>query len=261
MLLTVDIGNTNIVLGVYDGDTLLCSGRLHTATEDTELDYLMKLRAFFEANGVGDTIDGAIIASVVPVLVRVFRRCINTLCGTEPLIVGPGIKTGINIKIDNPAELGADLLVADVAVAAKYKLPAAIFDFGTATTASVLSADASHLGGIIACGAKTGLKAITESAAQLPDIGFKAPSHLIATNTPDALRGGSLIGSAAMMEGLVSRFEKELGDALTVVVTGGVGRAVARVSTLKVIYDENLILDGLKLLYDKNTLLPQKQLI
>ncbi len=251
MLLTVDIGNTNIVLGVFDGDTLLCSGRLHTATDDTELDYLMKLRAFLDANKVKN-IDGAIIASVVPVLVRVFRRCINMLCGTEPLIVGPGIKTGINIKIDNPAELGADLLVADVAVAAKYKLPAAIFDFGTATTASVLSADASHLGGIIACGAKTGLKAITESAAQLPDIGFKAPSHLIATNTPDALRGGSLIGSAAMMEGLVSRFEKELGEPLTVVVTGGVGKAVARVSTLQVIYDENLILDGLKILYDKN---------
>ena len=135
MLLAVDVGNTNIVLGVLDGKEMVCSGRLSTNVNETEIEYSMKLKTFLEVNGVSK-IDGAIISSVVPALVRTLLKSIRLVCSVEAIVVGPGIKTGLNIKLDNPAEMGADLVVGDVAVINKYPLPAILFDFGTATPAS-----------------------------------------------------------------------------------------------------------------------------
>ncbi|MDE6659773.1 MAG: type III pantothenate kinase, partial [Eubacterium sp.] len=153
MLLAVDVGNTNIVLGVLDNEKMVCSGRLSTNVNETEIEYSMKIKTFLEVNSVAD-IDGAIISSVVPALVRTLLKSVKLICGVDAIVVGPGIKTGLNIKLDNPAEMGADIVVGDVAVIHKYPLPAIVFDFGTATTASVIDKTGAHIGGAIMCGVK-----------------------------------------------------------------------------------------------------------
>ena len=251
MLLAVDIGNTNIVLGVLNGEKLICSGRLSTNVNETEIEYSMKLKAFLDINNV-DNIDGAIISSVVPALVRTLLKSIQLVCNVEALVVGPVVKTGLNIKIDNPAETGANIVVGDVAVINKYPLPAIVFYFGTATTASVIDKTGAHLGGAIMCGIKTAINSLSSTTAQLPQIDISVPSKIIGRNTVDAMKCGSVIGTAAMLEGLVSRFEKELGEKATVIVTGGFGKAIAKAAELDVIVDENLFVDGLRIIYEKN---------
>ncbi|MCI9112227.1 MAG: type III pantothenate kinase [Eubacterium sp.] len=256
MLLAVDIGNTNIVLGVLNGEKLICSGRLSTNVNETEIEYSMKLKAFLDINNV-DNIDGAIISSVVPALVRTLLKSIQLVCNVEALVVGPGVKTGLNIKIDNPAETGANIVVGDVAVINKYPLPAIVFYFGTATTASVIDKTGAHLGGAIMCGIKTAINSLSSTTAQLPQIDISVPSKIIGRNTVDAMKCGSVIGTAAMLEGLVSRFEKELGEKATVIVTGGFGKAIAKAAELDVIVDENLFVDGLRIIYEKNKMKKQ----
>lgn len=251
MLLAVDVGNTNIVLGVFDGEKMVCSGRLSTDINQTDVEYSIKLKAFLDINGVTD-IDGAIISSVVPALIRTLLKGIKLICGVDALVVGPGIKTGLNIKIDNPSELGADIVVGDVAVINKYPLPAIVFDFGTATTASVIDREGAHLGCAIMCGVKTAINALSGATAQLPQIDISKPSRLIGKNTIDAMKCGSVVGTAAMLEGLVARFEEELGEKATVIVTGGLGRAIAKVTSLDVIVDEDLLIEGLRIIYEKN---------
>lgn len=251
MLLAVDAGNTNIVLGVFDGEKAVCSGRLSTNVYETEIEFAMKLKTFNEVNGVCN-IDGAIISSVVPALVRTIKKAIKLVCGVDAIVVGPGVKTGLNIKLDNPAETGADIVVCDVAVINKYPLPAVVFDFGTATTASVIDKNGAHLGGAIMCGVKTAINALSDSAAQLPQIDVSAPSKIIGRNTVEAMKCGSVIGTAAMLEGMVSRFEEELGEKPTVVITGGLGSAVAKALRIDAVVDENLLIDGLRIIYEKN---------
>ena len=251
MLLAVDVGNTNIVLGVLDDEKMVCSGRLSTNVNETEIEYSMKLKTFLEVNGVKG-IDGAIISSVVPALVRTLMKSVKLVCAVDAVVVGPGIKTGLNIKLDNPAEMGADIVVGDVAVINKYPLPAIVFDFGTATTASVIDKTGAHIGGAIMCGVKTAINSLASGTAQLPQIDISAPSKIIGRNTIDAMKCGSVIGTAAMLEGLVARFEKELGEKATVVVTVGLGKAIAKATNLDVIVDDNLLIDGLRIIYDKN---------
>ncbi len=251
MLLAVDVGNTNIVLGVLDDEKMVCSGRLSTNVNETEIEYSMKLKTFLEVNGVKG-IDGAIISSVVPALARTLMKSVKLVCAVDAVVVGPGIKTGLNIKLDNPAEMGADIVVGDVAVINKYPLPAIVFDFGTATTASVIDKTGAHIGGAIMCGVKTAINSLASGTAQLPQIDISAPSKIIGRNTIDAMKCGSVIGTAAMLEGLVARFEKELGEKATVVVTGGLGKAIAKATNLDVIVDDNLLIDGLRIIYDKN---------
>ena len=251
MLLAVYVGNTNIVLGVLDDEKMVCSGRLSTNVNETEIEYSMKLKTFLEVNGVKG-IDGAIISSVVPALVRTLMKSVKLVCAVDAVVVGPGIKTGLNIKLDNPAEMGADIVVGDVAVINKYPLPAIVFDFGTATTASVIDKTGAHIGGAIMCGVKTAINSLASGTAQLPQIDISAPSKIIGRNTIDAMKCGSVIGTAAMLEGLVARFEKELGEKATVVVTGGLGKAIAKATNLDVIVDDNLLIDGLRIIYDKN---------
>lgn len=191
-------------------------------------------------------------SSVVPALVRTLMKSVKLVCAVDAVVVGPGIKTGLNIKLDNPAEMGADIVVGDVAVINKYPLPAIVFDFGTATTASVIDKTGAHIGGAIMCGVKTAINSLASGTAQLPQIDISAPSKIIGRNTIDAMKCGSVIGTAAMLEGLVARFEKELGEKATVVVTGGLGKAIAKATNLDVIVDDNLLIDGLRIIYDKN---------
>ena len=251
MLLAVDVGNTNIVLGVLDHEKMVCSGRLSTNVNETEIEYSMKIKTFLEVNEV-QKIDGAIISSVVPALVRTLLKSIKLVCAVDAIVVGPGIKTGLNIKLDNPAEMGADIVVGDVAVINKYPLPAIVFDFGTATTASVIDKSGAHIGGAIMCGIKTAINSLSSGTAQLPQVDITAPSRVIGRNTIDAMKCGSVVGTAAMLEGLVARFEKELGEKATVVVTGALGKAIAKAANLEVIVDEDLLIDGLRIIYEKN---------
>lgn len=251
MILAVDVGNTNTVLGILDGDNMIFSGRIATKTDETEDDCAVRLYSFLQINSVG-RIDGAIISSVVPVLNRTLLKAIKKVTGVDALVVGPGIKTGLNIRIDNPAELGADLVVGAVASIAKYPCPQIIFDLGTATTASVIDKNKTYIGGAVLCGVKTAINAISSGTAQLPQVDISAPNKAICSNTIDCMRSGAVFGSAALIDGLVSRFENELGEKATVVITGGLGKTISQQCMTDVIYDENLLIDGLKIIYDKN---------
>lgn len=251
MILAVDVGNTNTVFGVIDGKELVSSGRLSTAPYDTDDDCAMRIYSFLRINKI-ECIDGAIISSVVPVLNRTFRKAIKQVTGVDALVVGPGIKTGLNIKIDNPAELGADLVVGAVAGIEKYPCPQVIFDLGTATTASVIDKNRTYIGGTVLCGVKTAVNAISSGTAQLPQIDISAPDKAICANTIDCMKSGAVYGAAAMIDGLVKRFERELGEKLTVIVTGGLGKTICRQCETELIYDENLLIDGLRIIYEKN---------
>ena len=251
MILAIDVGNTNIVLGVLNGEELVCSGRLSTNVNETDIEYSMKIKTFLDVKNITE-IEGAVISSVVHALVRTLKKAVRLVCGVDSLVVGPGIKTGLNIKLDNPAEMGADLVVGDVAVINKYPLPAILFDIGTATTASVIDKNGAHLGGAIMCGVKTAINSLSKGTAQLPQIDISAPSKIIGANTIDAMKCGSVIGTAAMIEGMVERFEEELGEKATVIITGGLGNAIAKVLRIDVTVDENLLLDGLRIIYEKN---------
>lgn len=251
MILVADVGNTNTVLGVWDDKNLVCSGRLSTDTSETTIEFSMKLKTFLDLNGVSE-ITGGVISSVVPALVRTIKKAVKLVCGVELLVVGPGIKTGLNIKLDNPAEMGADLVAGDVAVIHKYKLPAILFDIGTATTASVIDKNGVHLGGAIVCGVKTALKALSTSTALLAQTDISAPSKVIATNTAEAMKCGSVIGTAALIEGMAARFEEELGEKANVIITGGLGRSIAKEIRIPVTVDDNLLLEGLRIIYEKN---------
>lgn len=251
MILVADVGNTNTVLGVWDDKNLVCSGRLSTDTSETTIEFSMKLKTFLDLNGVSE-ITGGVISSVVPALVRTIKKAVKLVCGVELLVVGPGIKTGLNIKLDNPAEMGADLVAGDVAVIQKYKLPAILFDIGTATTASVIDKNGAHLGGAIVCGVKTALKALSTSTALLAQTDISAPSKVIATNTAEAMKCGSVIGTAALIEGMAARFEEELGEKANVIITGGLGRSIAKEIRIPVTVDDNLLLEGLRIIYEKN---------
>ncbi|MCC8072644.1 MAG: type III pantothenate kinase [Clostridiales bacterium] len=251
LILAVDVGNTNTVLGILNGENLVCSGRIATNINDAEDDYAIKLYSFLRINSI-DSIDGAIISSVVPALNRTIKKAIYSVCKVTALIVGPGIKTGLNISIDNPASLGADLVVGAVASVSKYPCPQVIFDLGTATTASVIDKNKTYIGGTVLCGVKTAVNAISSGTAQLPQVDITSPGKAICSNTIDCMRSGAVYGTAAMLEGLVERFEDELGEKLTVIVTGGLGKTISRECRMDVIYDENLLIDGLRLIYERN---------
>lgn len=253
MILAIDVGNTNIVLGVIDGDDLVVSGRLSTNIYETDEEYAMKLHFFLSIHNALD-IEGAIISSVVPALVGTLRKAIKLVAGVKALVVGPGIKTGLSIKIDDPAQLGADLAVGAVAAKEKYPHPTIIFDLGTATTGTVLDKEGACIGGIIAAGVKSSINALSSGTAQLPQIDISAPSKIIGTNTIDSMKSGAIIGTAVMLDGFIDRFEEELGEKAAVVVTGGLGKSISKHCRHKIIIDENLILDGLRIIYNKNKL-------
>lgn len=251
MLLAIDIGNTNIVIGVLDDDKMVASARFATNVKETEEEYSMKLHYFLTMQNALE-IDGAIISSVVPALVRTFKKAIKKVTGVEALVVGPGIKTGLKICIDDPATLGADLVVGAVAAANKYPKPTIIFDLGTATTGFVLNSKGEMIGGMIAAGIISSINALSAGTAQLPQINISAPAKAIGTNTIDCMRSGSVLGATLMLDGFVDRFEEELGEKATVVVTGGLGKSICKSCRHEMIYDENLLIDGLKIIYDKN---------
>lgn len=253
MILAVDIGNTNIVLGFLDGEELIHECRLTTAADDSADEYAIKFKSIFEIFDIRvEDIEGSVLSSVVPPMNRTIPKALMLITGKKPIVVGPGVKTGLNIKINNPAELGADMVAGAVASISKYPCPQIVFDLGTATTASVIDRNGCFLGGSIVCGVKTGLNALTSSTAQLPQIEIVAPEKAVCANTIDSMRSGTVFGTAAMLDGMIKRFESELGEKATVIVTGGLGGVIANYCESDMIVDRHLLIDGLRIIYEKN---------
>lgn len=253
MLLAIDVGNTNIVLGVYSDEKLLFTMRIASDKNRTSDELAVSIKSVLAFHNVDvSKIDDSIISSVVPEITNTLKTSISAIIGKEPMIVGPGLKTGINIVIDNPAQLGSDMLVDCVAVSVQYPLPAIIIDMGTATTFSALTKDLKMVGGAIVPGVKTSLNALSGKAAQLPFISIQDPGKAIGKNTIDSMQSGIVYGNAAMIDGMVERFEEELGEKCTIVATGGLSEEISKHTKRKVIYNGNLLIEGLIEIYKKN---------
>ena len=253
MLLTIDIGNTNVTLGAYDGSVLSFTARLATEQRKTDDQYAVEIKNLLSLYGIESAdIEDAIISSVVPTVGISVSNAVSKLCHIVPLMLGPGVKTGLNIKIDNPAQLGADLVAGAVGALDSYTMPCVIIDMGTASTLSVLDRNGSFLGGVIAAGVRLTLKALTENTAQLTSIPIEAPDSVIGANTVESMQSGLVFGTAAMLDGLLDKIEAELGETPTVVATGGLSKEVIAHCKRNIIYNENLLLEGLRAIYEKN---------
>lgn len=254
MILAVDIGNSNIVIGGISDTEILFQARLRTDSTKTSDEYCIDLKMLLEIHHVElSTIEGSIISSVVPQVMNSFKTAILKLIGKESLIIGPGIKTGMNIKIDNPSQTGADLVVGGVAAQRLFKPPLIVVDMGTATTMIVLDETGAMLGGCIAPGVKISMDALTDRTALLPGLQLDKPKRVIGRNTIDCMRSGIMLGAASMLDGMIERMEEELGYATTVVATGGIARFVVPLCKKKIHYDKDLLLKGLDILYRENT--------
>ena len=253
MILAVDIGNTNIVLGCIEDDKILFEARMATDLIKTSDQYCAELKTMLSLFEVSpEDIDGSIISSVVPPVLNSFKTAIRKLTGCSALVVGPGIKTGLNIRMDNPSEVGSDLIVAAVAAIAEYGAPLLLVDMGTATTITAIDESGAFVGGCICPGVKISMEALTGRTAQLPGISLDEPRCAIGKNTRDSMRSGIMLGAAAMLDGLLDRMEAELGAKVTVVATGGISKFVLPLCRRKMVYDRSLMLKGLKLLYARN---------
>ncbi len=253
MIITFDVGNTNTVTGVFDGDTLKFETRAETNPSRMADEYIFLLMSALQLNGVkAEEIDGAIISSVVPPVTEQLCSAVSKLFSVEALVVGPGVKTGLNIRIDDPATLGADLCCAGVAAKAYYPLPCIIIDLGTASKILAVNEKGDFLGGAIAVGLKMGLDALSDNTAALPLISAAKVDKAIGTNTVDCMRSGTILGMACMLDGLIERFEAEMGSAATIVATGGFAASVAPYCKRKLIIDNELLLKGLLAIYKKN---------
>ena len=253
MILTIDIGNSNIVLGGVRDNDIVFEARLRTEVTKTSDQYCVDLKILMEVYGVSNKdIEGTIIASVVPQVLNSMRTAIQKLTGKVPLVVGPGLKTGLNIMLENPGQTGADLVVADVAALREHKPPLIVIDMGTATTMSVLDKNGAHIGGCIIPGVKISMDALTDRTALLPGLQLDQPKRAIGRNTIDAMRSGIMLGAACMLDGMVERMEAELGYKTTVIATGGIAKFVVPLCKTPMIYDKDLIIKGLAALYRDN---------
>ncbi len=253
MLLAIDVGNTNIVLGGIRNGKQIFSARLKSDRSKTADEYAADLQSILALYGVKPKeIEGGILSSVVPYLQSVLPEAVRILAKIDLMIVGPGIKTGLNIRTDNPASVGSDLIVAAVAARAKYKTPIAIVDMGTATTLSLVMNDNEYMGGMIIPGLWTSMNALSANAAQLPYIDLTGPAKLIGTNTVDCMRSGAINGTAAMLDGLLDRLEDELGEAVTPILTGGLSGLIAPACRHSFHLEPDILIDGLMILYEKN---------
>lgn len=254
MLLAIDAGNSHIVLGCMEENSLRFTARLCTDRAKTRDEYALLLRSLFELHRLSPAeVDGAILSCVVSELTEVLCRAVDAVIGHRPLVVGAGIKTGLNIKIDDPAQLGADLVVGAVAATDKYPKPLIIFDMGTANTMSVIDKEGRFLGGAILAGLQLSVDSLSSGTSQLPHIQLSVPKRVVCSNTVECMQSGAVYGHAAMLDGLIDRVEEELGTPMAAVVaTGGLASMVVPLCKRKIAVEESLMLRGLKLIYDKN---------
>ncbi|MCD7754958.1 MAG: type III pantothenate kinase [Firmicutes bacterium] len=253
MILAIDIGNTNVVIGGVNGSRIAMEARLRTDSTKTSDEYCIDLKNVLDVYGIrADQIEGSIICSVVPQVLNTFQTAVKKLTGKTCLVVGPGLKTGLNIAIENPSQAGADLVVGAVAALREHKPPLIVVDMGTATTLSVLDKNGALIGGSISPGVRISMDALTARTALLPGVQLDQPKRAIGRNTIDCMRSGLLMGNACMLDGMIQRMEQELGYPTTVVATGGIARFVIPMCQRKILYDKDLILKGLATLYREN---------
>jgi type III pantothenate kinase len=253
MLLAIDIGNTNIVIGCIKDDEILFKARIATDQIRTSDQYGVEIKNMLEAFGIQkEDISDCIISSVVPPVFHSIRTGVIKVIGKQPMVVGPGLKTGLNIHMDVPSQVGSDRIVAAVAALAEYEAPLILMDMGTATTIEVVEPNNVYMGGVIFPGVKISLDALTSRAAQLPGISLEKPKQVIGKNTIDCMRSGMMYGTAAMIDGIVDRIEEELGHSSTLVATGGMAQFITPLCKRKIILEKDLLLKGLNILYKKN---------
>jgi len=253
MILAVDVGNSNITLGCLEGTEVRYIARMSTGTKKTEHEYAVAIRNILSFGDVDvKSFEGAIVSSVVVSITDAIREAIRLVTGLKALVVGKGIKTGLDIRIDDPGQMGADLLVGAVAALHSHKPPLIVVDMGTATTISVIDGAGRFLGGAIAPGVKLSLNALSGGTSLLPHISLDAPKKCIGTNTIACMQSGSIFGTAAMLDGMIDRMEEELGYSTTVVATGGLAGRVISCCKHEIQHNENLLLEGLAVLWEKN---------
>lgn len=253
MLLAVDIGNTNIKFGIFDGDALIRTLTISCDKNKTADEYSVELYSLIRVMGIHRVdFDGCIISSVVPTVTARIRSAVRDLLDVEALIVGPGVKTGLNIRIEDPSQLGADLVVACVAANANYPAPCIVISMGTATVMCVIDKNRTMLGGPIAPGVMVSLNALTGNAALLYSVSLDAPKSVIGNNTDRSIRSGVVWGTVCMIDGMIDKIEQELGENCTVVATGGMAKSIIRHCTHDITVQDDLIMQGLKLIFDRN---------
>ena len=253
MILTVDVGNSNIVLGGIRNDEIVFEARLRTDATKTSDEYCIDLKMILEVYHVSPAdIEGSIIASVVPQVLNSMQTAIKKLTGKTSLVVGPGLKTGLNIAIENPAQAGADLVVGCVAALREHKAPLIIIDMGTATTMIVVDRNGAMIGGCIMPGVKISMDALTDRTALLPGLQLDQPKRAIGRNTIDCMRSGLMMGAACMIDGMIQRMEEELGYPTTVIATGGIARFIIPMCQREILYDKDLLVKGLAAIYRDN---------
>ena len=253
MLLTIDIGNTNINLGIFDGDALTMSARLATDRQKTDDQFAVDFVNIFSVYNIKTAdIEGAVISSVVPEITIHIKNAVKRLTGKKVIVLSPGVKTGLNIMIDNPAQLGADLAAGAVGAVAEYELPAFVVDLGTATKIFAVDENRGFRGCMIAPGVAISVKALTDTSSLLPAISLEPPKKACGTNTIESMQSGIVLGTAAMIDGLLDRFADELGEPKTIIATGGLSSFITPVCKREMIYDGDLILKGIKAIYEKN---------
>ena len=253
MILAIDVGNTNIVLGCIEDGKILNIVRAHTDANRTDAEHAIQLKQLLNFfNHDPHSFEGAILSSVVPPITGPLIAAVKYVTGLDCMVVGPGIKTGLNLRVDDPGTVAGDLVVGGVAAIACYGAPAIVLEFGTATSMVVVDARNSYRGGVIMPGVRMGLQALSSGTSLLPDIALTAPAKVIGTNTADAMRSGTVYATASMIDGMIARMEEELGCACTVVATGQNAREILSHCKREIRYDEHLLLKGLWVLYRKN---------
>ncbi|MCR5452178.1 MAG: type III pantothenate kinase [Lachnospiraceae bacterium] len=253
MILVIDMGNTNIELGGFDGDNIIFRERISTDLQKTELEYAVLIQTVLGLYHIKEgQIKGCIISSVVPPLTHIIKTAVKKLLSVTPMVIGAGLKTGLNIKLDDPRTLGADLVVDSVAGMTLYGTPLITIDMGTATTVTVLDKEGSYIGGVILPGVIVSLESLVSKTSQLPRVSLALPKSVICKNTVDCMKSGIINGQASQIDGLIERFEDELGYKCTCVATGGNSKVIIPRCKHDIIVDADLMLKGLKIIYDKN---------
>ena len=253
MLLCVDIGNTNIVLGCFRDDDLVFSSRISTDKSRLKDQYAVDIGSIFSLYYLDPSfITDAIISSVVPSLTEPLSYAVELVTGSYPMVLSPGLKTGLNIRIDDPAQLGSDFVASAVAAKEKYPLPLIIIDMGTATTISAVAKNGDFLGCSILPGLNIATEALVEHTSLLTGISFEAPAAAIGTNTNDSMQSGVIFGAAAMLDGLCERYCEELGEKAIIIATGGLASVVIPHCRNDIIVDSFLLLNGLRIIFNKN---------
>lgn len=253
MILVIDIGNTNIVVGCIEGTHTYFIERMSTDKQRTELEYAITLKNVLELYAIApESIEGGIISSVVPPLTKCIQQAAEKLLHKTVKVVGPGLKNGLRIRTDNPAQLGSDQVVNAVAALAEYKPPLIIIDMGTATTVSVVNKESAYIGCLIMPGVRISTDSLVSRTAQLTQISLEAPKRLIGSNTIDSMKSGVMYGHAAAMDSLIARIEEELEEPCTVVATGGLAGLVVPLCKRHIILEDDLLLKGLQIIYYKN---------